>query len=70
MTKPKVYRHLTDYQFAVQQVLNGVDVIIRKDNRQLKGDYCPISIAEIIALNNIYILANEKDSTTSYIINL
>ena len=70
MRKPKAYAHLTDYQFAVQQVLNSVSVIIRKDGKQLKGDNCPISIARIIAFNNMYNIANVLDPKTSYIINL
>ena len=70
MNKPTKYSHLSASQMAIQQVLNGLDIIIRVNGSQIAGDSCPFSFTQLIAMNCDYLAARDAGTNPSYIINM
>jgi hypothetical protein len=71
-TKPTAYSHLSDYQYAIQLILNSLCVFISVDGRKLSADnYMPLSISELIRVNKLYNIENTVNKgKTNYIINI
>jgi hypothetical protein len=70
--KPNVYRHLSDYQYALQQLLNCLSVFISVGGRRLNVDsFMPLSISQILLIEKLYNIENTiNNGDTSYIINI
>jgi hypothetical protein len=70
--KPKAYSHLSDYQYALQQVLNSLCVFIRVDGKKLDPEtFMPLSISQMLRINKLYNIENTfNKGNTDYIINL
>lgn len=70
--KPKAYSHLSDYQYALQQVLNSLCVFISVDGTKVNAqNYMPLSISQLMRINKLYTQENTlSKGNTDYIINL
>lgn len=70
--KPKAYSHLSDYQYALQQVLNSFCVFISVDGKKVNAQtYMPLSISQLMRINKLYTQENAlNNGNTNYIINL
>jgi hypothetical protein len=70
--KPNVYKHLTDYQYALQQLLNCLSIFISVGGRKLNVDsFMPLSISQILLIEKLYNIENTINSgDTSYMLNI
>lgn len=70
--KPKAYAHLSDYQYALQQVLNSLCIFISVNGKKLSVEkYMPLSISQILCINKLYNIENTiSEGNTNYIINI
>ena len=70
--KPNIYAHLSDYEYALIQVLNSLCIFIRVDGKSLDvQNYMPLSISQILRINKLYNIENTlNDGNTDCTINI
>jgi len=72
MKKPAIYNHLSDYEFALQQIINSLCIFIHIDGKELDvKNHMPLSICKLMRLNKLYQEDNfHNNGKSDYMINL